>query len=116
MRRAKSRDTTAAFERALAHPKAPHYELRLYVTGMTLRSANAIANARDICERHLRGRYELRIIDLFRQPTLAEGEQIFAAPTLVKVLPLPLRRIVGDLSDRERVLVGLDLAEMKRTE
>lgn len=110
MKRARTPDTTAAFEQALAHPEAAQYELRLYVTGITPRSAIAIANAQEICESYLRGRYELKIIDLYQQPALAAGEHIFAAPTLVKVLPLPLRRIVGDLSDRERVLVGLDLA------
>jgi circadian clock protein KaiB len=85
------------------------YVLRLYVTGMTPRSARAIENVRAICEEHLQGRYELQVIDIYQQPVLAKGEQIIAAPTLIKKLPLPLRRIIGDMSDEGRVLVGLDL-------
>ncbi len=87
----------------------PRYELRLYVAGMTPRSARAIANIKEICEEHLKGLYALQVIDLYQQPVLAEGEQIIAVPTLIKKLPPPLRRIIGDLSDRERVLIGLDL-------
>jgi circadian clock protein KaiB len=83
--------------------------LRLYVTGMTARSARAINNIRAICEEHLRGRYDLEVVDVYQQPVLARGEQIVAAPTLVKQLPLPLRRIIGDMSDKDRVLLGLDL-------
>jgi circadian clock protein KaiB len=85
------------------------YLLRLYVTGMTPNSVHAIANIKRICEEHLHGHYELEVIDLYQQPELAEGEQIIAAPTLIKKLPLPLRRIIGDMSSSERVLVGLDL-------
>jgi len=85
------------------------YLLRLYVTGMTARSRRAIENVRTICEAHLRGRYELEIIDVYQQPVLAKGDQIIAAPTLIKKLPLPLRRIIGDMSSTERVLLGLDL-------
>ena len=76
---------------------------------MTPRSTRAIANIKEICEEHLKGRYDLQVIDLYQQPVLAEGDQIIAVPTLIRKLPLPLRRIIGDLSDRERVLVGLDL-------
>ena len=76
---------------------------------MTPRSTRAIENVRAICEAHLQGRYELDVIDIYQQPVLAKGEQIVAAPTLIKQLPAPLRRIIGDLSNRERVLVGLDL-------
>ena len=86
-----------------------HYVLRLYVTGMTARSRRAMENVRKICEAHLQGRYELEIIDIYQQPTLAKGDQILAAPTLIKRLPLPLRRIIGDLSSTDRVLLGLDL-------
>jgi circadian clock protein KaiB len=100
---------TAAFEEALAKPDGLQYELRLYVTGMTSRSARAIANIKQICEEHLEGRYDLQIIDLYQQPVLAEGDQIIAVPTLIKKLPLPLRRIMGDLPDRQPVLIGLDL-------
>lgn len=102
-------DATAAFERALAGSTAETYVLRLYVTGSTPRSLRAIADVRQLCEEHLHGRYDLEVIDLYQQPQLAEGEQIIAAPTLIKKLPLPLRRIIGDLSQSERVLVGLDL-------
>jgi circadian clock protein KaiB len=90
-------------------PCAKKYLLRLYVTGVTPRSTRAIANIRRICEEHLQGQYELEVIDIYQQITLARDEQIIAAPTLIKKLPLPLRRIVGDLSDKDRVLVGLDL-------
>jgi len=85
------------------------YVLTLYVTGMTARSRRAIDNVRAICEAHLHGRYELEVIDIYQQPVLAKGDQIIAAPTLIKRLPLPLRRIIGDMSTTERVLVGLDL-------
>jgi circadian clock protein KaiB len=86
-----------------------HYVLRLYVTGMTARSRRAIENVRKICEAHLQGRYELEVIDIYQQPVLAKGDQIIAAPTLIKQLPAPLRRIIGDMSSTERVLLGLDL-------
>jgi circadian clock protein KaiB len=86
-----------------------HFVLRLYVTGATARSTRAIANLRQICEQHLSDRYDLEVIDLYQRPELAAGEQLIAAPTLVKRLPLPLRRLVGDLSDQQRVMTGLDL-------
>jgi len=89
--------------------KKERYVLRLYVTGMTARATRAIRNVRDICNEHLAGRYELEVIDVYQQPVLAKDEQIVAAPTLVKKLPLPLRRIIGDMSQRDRVLLGLDL-------
>ena len=89
------------------------YRLRLYVTGSTPRSARSIFNLRKICEERLFGRYELEVIDIYQQPELARGEQIIAAPTLIKSLPLPLRKLVGDLSDHERVLTGLDLNPVK---
>jgi circadian clock protein KaiB len=85
------------------------YVLRLYVTGTTPRSQQAVANVRDICEEYLRGRYRLEVIDVYQRPLLASAEQIVVLPTLVKELPLPMRRFVGDLSDPEKVLVGLDL-------
>ena len=86
-----------------------NYVLRLYITGMTPRSAHAIENVRAICEEHLHGMYELEVVDLYQQPVLAKGEQIIAAPTLIKRLPLPLRRVIGDMSNTDRVLIGLDL-------
>ena len=102
-------DSTKAFEQSLVDPQEQRYILRLYVTGMTPLSMRAIANVKKICEEHLQGRYELDVVDLYQQPQLAKGEQIIAAPTLIKKLPLPLRRIIGDMSKTERVLVGLDL-------
>lgn len=90
-------------------PAKPQYELRLYVIASTPQSMRAIANLRRICDEHLSGRYVLEIIDLAKHPSLAEREQIIAAPTLVKKLPLPLRRLIGDLSQTDRVLLGLDL-------
>jgi circadian clock protein KaiB len=83
--------------------------LRLYVAGTSPKSLRAIQNAKEICDEHLAGRYELQIIDIFQQPTLAKDDQILAVPTLIKKLPAPLRRFIGDLSDRKVVLVGLDL-------
>ena len=102
-------NTTEEFERRLAEIKPEKYLLRLYVTGMTPRSTEAITRIKEICEEYLEGRYELEVIDIYQQPTLAKGEQIIATPTLIKRLPLPLRRLVGDLSNKERVLMGLDL-------
>jgi circadian clock protein KaiB len=87
--------------------------LRLYVAGSTPQSVRAIANIKKICEEHLKGRYDLEVIDLYQKPNLAQGEQIIAVPTLLKKLPLPLRRIIGDMSNLERVLIGLDLQEVK---
>ena len=88
------------------------YILRLYVTGSTSRSVLALTNLRKICEEYLEGRYELEVIDLYQKPALAIGDQIIAAPTLIKELPLPFRRIIGDMSNREKVLFGLDLREL----
>ena len=90
------------------------YLLKLYVTGMTPQSIHAIENLKQICEDHLKGRYNLEVVDLYKNPDLAAGEQIIAAPTLIKKLPLPLRRIIGDMSNTDRVLVGLDLKELKK--
>jgi circadian clock protein KaiB len=92
---------------------ADKYLLRLFVTGLTPRSIRAIENVRAICEKHLHGRHDLEVIDIYQQPTLAKDEQIIAAPTLIKELPLPLRKIIGDMSDTDRVLVGLDLRRSK---
>ncbi len=87
------------------------YVLRLYVTGTTPVSRRAIGHVREICEEHLKGRYDLEVIDIYQLPSLARDQQIIAAPTLVKVLPLPLRRLIGDLSSTDRVLFGMDLRE-----
>jgi circadian clock protein KaiB len=89
------------------------YMLRLFVTGATSRSRRAILNINAICQQVLQGRYELEVVDIYQNPALAEEEQIIATPTLVKQLPLPLRRIIGDFSDREHVLLGLDLKPEK---
>lgn len=110
MKRKKATDDTRAFEKALAaQPPAEHYLLRLFVTGTTPRSARAIQNIRAICEEKLRGRYDLEVIDIYQHPDQAKPEQIIVTPTLVKKLPLPVRKLIGDLSDEERVLVGLDI-------
>ena len=91
------------------HKIGEKYLLRLYVTGATPRSTRAILNIKSICEEHLRGRYDLEVIDIYQQPVLAKGEQIVAAPTLIRYLPAPLRRFIGDMSKTEKILVGLDL-------
>jgi circadian clock protein KaiB len=100
-------DLTAAIERAAADQSQLKYVLTLYVTGMRPRSQRAIDNIQRLCEEHLSGRYELQVIDIYQQPALAQDAQIVAAPTLVKQLPPPLRRIIGDMSDDGRVLVAL---------
>lgn len=109
MKTTQAENTTAAFEKSLGRQGAAQYLLRLYVTGVTPRSTRAIANLKAICDEYLQGRYDLDVIDIYQQPILAEGDQVIAVPTLIKKLPPPLRRIIGDLSDRERVLIGLDL-------
>jgi circadian clock protein KaiB len=88
---------------------ADFFDLRLYIAGQTARSLTAIANLQRICEQHLEGRYRIEVIDLLERPQLARGDQILALPTLVRKLPEPIRKLVGDLSDTERALVGLDL-------
>lgn len=89
--------------------KIPMWNLRLYVAGNTPNSVAAFANLKEVCERHLKGKYNIEVVDLLRNPQLAKGDQIVAIPTLVRKLPPPLKQIIGDLSNRERVLVGLDL-------
>jgi circadian clock protein KaiB len=85
------------------------YILRLYITGQTPRSVKSIENLRGLCEKYLKGRFDLEVIDIYQQPALAAEGQIIAAPTLIKTMPLPLRRLVGDFSDQNRVVLGLDL-------
>jgi len=99
----------ATFEKAAHAPAEERYVLRLYVTGVTNRSELAVRNLRAICDEYLMGRYDLEVVDIYQQPVLAKGEQIIAAPTLIKKLPLPMRRIIGDMSNRQRTLLGLDL-------
>ncbi len=103
-----------AFEKEITKAQKGKYVLRLYVTGATPRSSRAIQNLKKLCEEHLEGCYDLQVIDIYQQPVLARGEQIIAAPTLVKKLPLPLRKFIGDLSDTERILLGLDIKEKKK--
>jgi circadian clock protein KaiB len=105
----KTGNTTSTFEEKAFQPQKSKYGLRLYITGTTSASLRAVANIKNICEEHLKGRYELEVVDLYQQPVLAKGEQIIAAPTLIKRFPLPLRRIIGDMSDTDKVLVGMDL-------
>jgi circadian clock protein KaiB len=106
----KKKSRVVDFEARVRERAPDKYILRLYIAGTTPRSTRAVANIREICERNLNGRYDLEVIDIYQKPALAIGEQIIAAPTLVKQLPLPLRRFIGDLSDTERILVGIDLA------
>jgi circadian clock protein KaiB len=93
--------------------ESDRFELRLYVAGQTPKSIAAFNNLKKICEEHLAGKYRIEVIDLLKNPQLARGDQIFAIPTLVRKLPQPLRKIIGDLSNTERVLVGLDLRPAK---
>lgn len=106
------KDSLEKFEETTSNTSNETYLLRLYVTGYTPNSVRAIENIKKICEEYLKGRFELEVVDLYQKPHLAQGEQIIAAPTLIKKLPLPLRRIIGDMSNTERVLVGLDLREL----
>ncbi len=102
-------DATARFEKALLSRDTEKYVLRLYVAGMGPKSIQAIENIKKLCEENMPGRYQLDIIDIYQQPIFAKEGQIVAAPTLIKELPLPISKMVGDMSNKERVLVGLDL-------
>jgi circadian clock protein KaiB len=110
-RKSKSPDkhATAEFERFFKEAGSDHYVLRLYVTGISAKSAMAIANIRSLCDEHLSGRYDLEVIDIYQQPLEAIGSQIIAAPTLIKQYPAPVRKMIGDLTDRKRVMLGLDI-------
>ena len=99
--------------RPRSRPSKKAWELRLYVAGQTPKSLAAFANLKKICEEHLAGQYHIEVIDLLKKPQLASGDQILAIPTLVRKLPSPIRKIIGDLSDTERVLVGLNLRQKK---
>jgi circadian clock protein KaiB len=105
-----------AKKRAAARPRkktaklvGPRYILRLYITGQTPRSLQSVENLRALCDKYIPGQFDLEIIDIYQQPAMAKEGQIIAAPTLIKSMPLPLRRLVGDFSDKERVILGLDL-------
>ncbi len=101
--------TTRKNSRVTAAGTPDHWNLRLYVAGATPRAIAALENLKKICEEHLAGKYEIEVVDLLKDPKLARGHQILAVPTLVRELPEPVRKIIGDLSDTEKVLVGLDL-------
>jgi len=109
MTKEKSESNIRDMEKTLKQAGEKSYILKLYVTGFTPASTRAITNIKKICEEHLKGRYELEVIDIYQHPVLAKGEQIIAAPTLIKKLPLPLRKFIGDMSNTERILIGLDL-------
>lgn len=111
-KKAKAKVSAAEFDVTISESVNDKYILRLYITGTTHRSALAITNLKKICEEYLEGRYELEVIDLYQKPYLAKDEQIIAAPTLIKRLPLPFRRVIGDMSNKEKVLMGLDLVKM----
>jgi circadian clock protein KaiB len=106
----KKQPQTGAFQNSLReNAEKANYVLRLYLTGMSPQSMEALAVIKEICEERLDGRYHLEVVDVYQQPHLARDERIIALPTLIKKLPLPLRRLVGNLADKERVLLGLDL-------
>ncbi|HEY1662683.1 MAG TPA: circadian clock KaiB family protein [Verrucomicrobiae bacterium] len=104
--------STAEFEQLLKNAVAvEHYQLRLFVTGSSVRSTQAIENIRSLCEEYLHGRYDLEVVDIYQQPGEAADRQIIAAPTLIKELPIPPKRLIGNLADRDKVLVGLNLGK-----
>ncbi len=113
MKRKSPGDSAAEFERGLRKIGRGKYILRLYVTGLTKKSMLAVQNIQKICDDHLKGRCDLEVIDVYRQPVLARGDQIIATPTLIKKLPVPLRKFIGDMSEAEKILLGLDLRPKK---
>jgi len=102
-------DSTAEFERALEEKKKERYVLKLYIAGNTFRSQTAVENIKTICEENLKGRYDLEVVDIYQDRSKNPVDLVLAAPTLIRKLPLPLRRIIGDMTRKDRVLVGLDL-------
>jgi circadian clock protein KaiB len=109
-------DSSAKFEKLLlkkASDGGSRYSLRLYITGTTERSNEAVTNIRSLCEKYLPDRYDLEVVDIYQQPTKAADAQIIAAPTLVKELPMPIKKLIGNLSDPEKVIIGLDLKKQK---
>jgi circadian clock protein KaiB len=109
MKRSQTSGDAKEFEAVLAEAGAAHYRLQLFVSGSTPRSSRAIRNIRALCEENLLGRYDLEVIDIYQHPERVKAEQIVVTPTLLKKLPLPFRKIIGDLSGSERVLAGLDI-------
>ncbi len=115
MPRQKFKQSIKEFEKAaMGAPTNKKFILKLYVSGATRRSSRAIENIRAFCEEHLKGRYELEIVDIYQQPELLEKEQVIAAPTLIKQLPPPLRKLIGDMSDEEKIMVGLNIKPDRR--
>jgi circadian clock protein KaiB len=108
-KRAKAAGAGKALEQAAQKRRGQKYVLRLYVAGITPKSEQAIRSVKEICEEHLKGRYDLEIVDIYQQPDALKQEQVVVAPTLVKKLPLPLRRLIGDMANKKKVLIGLDL-------
>ncbi len=108
------KDSKKELEKSMQVSKNEKYVLLLYVTGMTPRSIRAIENIRKICEENLKGRYELEVIDIYQQPEYAKKEEIIAAPTLIKKLPLPLRKFIGDMSNKENIILGLNLVHEEK--
>lgn len=106
---APAKSSTEEFEEAIRKKDTRKFVLRLFVTGITPRSLEAIEQVRKLCDQNLEGRYELEVIDLYKEPMAAKKNQIFAAPTLVKLLPLPIRKFVGDMTKEEKILAGLDI-------
>ncbi len=109
----KKEDINTKFQKALEGLSEDSYSLRLYVSGLTPKSTSAIENIKKICETYLKGRYELEVVDIHQQPDLARSADIIAVPTLIKQLPLPLRKLIGDMTNKDRVILGLDLKVKK---
>ncbi|MEO7162180.1 MAG: circadian clock KaiB family protein [Bdellovibrionia bacterium] len=107
------KESAEKYEECIEKANQQRFLLRLYITGMTPQSLRAIKNIKKVCEERLTSRYDLEVIDIYQSPKLAKEEQIVAAPTLVRILPQPLKRMIGDLSDEERVLLGLELLKNK---
>lgn len=107
------KDSAAQYEEQFDKNNGAHYLLKLYVSGSSPQSVRAIYNLKKICEENLKGRYVLEIIDLYQKPEMTKEIDLIAAPTLIKNLPLPVRRVIGDMSNTDRVLVGLDVSELK---
>lgn len=117
MPRQKLKESIREFEKAVEEGSTnKKFVLRLYVSGATRRSSKAIENIRQFCEDHLKDRYELKIIDIYQQPELLKHDEVVAAPTLIKELPPPLRRLIGDMSDKEKIFVGLNIKPKKEDE
>lgn len=112
-KRKRAKTTTEEFEQALKEGSKEKFLLRLFVTGLSPKSLEAIDEVRKLCEEHLKGRYELQIVDVYKQPTAAKEDQVFAAPTLVRLLPQPVRKVVGDMTHTEKILAGLEIQIVK---